>query len=126
MPARTILHIENDPYHLQMMRLVFDRMSHVRLLTPPFYDPLAEVVQAYQPHLILTDLRVLAGDSLLDAFRCLRRDPALGPVPLMVLSAFDLLAEREMLRHLEVDSLLMGTPTPAEIRQHALRLLYPD
>jgi len=86
LPIRTLLYIEDNPANLNLIEQLIARRSDLRLLSAPDGPHGIELARAYQPEVILMDLR-LPGMSGTEAMRILRADPATEHIPIVALSA---------------------------------------
>jgi CheY-like chemotaxis protein len=88
MPPKRILVVDDDPDHLLMCKLIFERRQFV-VLAMAGCDPLdnfVEEVRMFQPDLIFIDqvMPVVCGQ---DAIKALRLQPDLRMIPIVYFSA---------------------------------------
>ncbi len=92
MPAR-ILVIEDDPNTLELLTYLLTAFGHTVLTANNGIDGLA-VAAAERPDLIACDIQL----PQLDGFgvaRALAKDPELGAIPLIAVTAFSMVGDRE-------------------------------
>jgi PAS domain S-box-containing protein len=86
-PARhTVLYIEDNLSNLRLVERIFARRSDLQII-PAMQGRLGlELAREHRPDLILLDVHLpdLMGDEVLAEFQ---RDPELGPIPVVVISA---------------------------------------
>jgi CheY-like chemotaxis protein len=114
-PARIIL-VEDDAHLASVLREFFERYN-VQAVHARSCDEAIAASRDRLPDLLVLDL-VLRDGAAVDAVECLRRDPRLCRVPLMVYSAADLAAEqRAKLGVASGDILSRGAMMPGQFEE---------
>jgi len=85
-PRRTLLYVEDNPANLELVELLIERRSDLRLLSAADGKLGIEFARVYQPAIILMDIN-LPGISGIDAMKILHADPATAHIPIIALSA---------------------------------------
>ena len=82
----TVLHIDDDPVHLQLIEQLLAHRPNHRLLSATHNGLGIEFAQAHLPAVILMDID-LPGISALDALKTLRADASTAHIPVIAMSA---------------------------------------
>jgi len=93
----TVLYVEDNPSNTMLMRRIFTRRPHIRLLVAADGDTGLEMVGEHRPDLVLLDLH-LPGRSGEEVLAGIRLDPAIAATPVVIVTA-DLTAGIERRLH---------------------------
>ena len=85
-PRRTLLYVEDNPAHLELVEELIARRSDLRLLSVSDANIGIEYARAYHPEVILMDIN-LPGTSGIEAMKILRADPSTAHIPIIAVSA---------------------------------------
>jgi len=85
-PERTVLQIEDNPANAEVVRLLVERRSDLKLRTATDGRQGIEMAFVLQPDVILLDMR-MPGMSGLEVMLILRMNPATARIPVIALSS---------------------------------------
>ena len=83
---RTVLYVEDNPSNTMLMRRIFTRRPHIRLLVAGDGDSGLTMVGEHRPDLVLLDLH-LPGRSGEEVLAGIRLDPAIAATPVVIVTA---------------------------------------
>lgn len=105
-----ILVIEDNPANLELMRYLLESFGHT-VLTAPDGEAGVAMVRQERPDLVLCDVQLPLLDGI-GVARRIRSDPDLNRIPLIAVTAFAMVGDRERMLHAGFDGYLPKPITP--------------
>lgn len=105
-----ILVIEDNPANLELMRYLLQSFGHT-VLTAPDGELGVQMVRKERPDLVLCDVQLPKLDGI-GVARAIRSDPELCDVPLIAVTAFAMVGDRDKMLQAGFDGYLPKPITP--------------
>lgn len=119
-----ILVVEDNPANLELMRYLLQSFGHT-VLTAPDGEAGVAMVRKERPDLVLCDVQLPKLDGL-GVARVLKGDPQLCSVPLIAITAFAMVGDRERMLQAGFDGYLPKPITPENFLRDIETFLRPD
>jgi CheY-like chemotaxis protein len=119
-----ILVIEDNPANLELMRYLLQSFGHT-VLTAPDGECGVTIVRKERPDLVLCDVQLPGLDGM-GVARVLKGDPQLCAVPLIAITAFAMVGDRDRMLQAGFDGYLPKPITPETFLRDIEGFLRPD